>query len=698
VGEECHLKFSFFGRNTLRTVRVRVVLICLVVGMAPVSGLAAERYSTDELLGFSMQELININVTSVSKHEEKYFETAAALFVITQDDIRRAGARSIPEALRLAPGVEVQRINANQFAISIRGQNDLFADKLLVLMDGRPLYSPTFSGVWWLAQNYPMEDIDHIEVIRGSSGSVWGSNAVNGVINILTKSSEDSQGLMISAGSGSEEKGFATIRFGGETGDVNYRAYWMRENRDGGLLSNHETIVIPTNYSAGQAAPDSRDFTQGGFRIDSERSKRSWFTLQGDIYDMRANAFGTIADPTGALSTSFTHANLYNGHNLMLKLGHGLNEETQITAQLFYDQSHLETNFFDETRTTYDADIQFDFSQFSHHLISIGFNRRNSRGDVIGSPVFRLDSQTNKLDALFLNDDITLIEDRLHLIGGFKYERNQYTGWEFQPQVRMIYTQPEWSLWAAASKAVRIPNMIENGLSLDVRSLGGGKVVRAYGDGSATSEKVTSYEAGVRFHPNSDLLFQATAFRHNHEGISDTRTDRLGAFAENGKIIIPVYLSNYLNGRAIGIEADFTWQVTDWAKLKGAYSYIDVIYFPSPITTSDVQFSAVEMTQQTPHNRYSLGLSLDMSETIELDFNLYHWDRFRRQQGAPYEFYIGAYDRLDARIGWQATDNIQVDLVGKNLLKKSHLESISETLESASLVERSFYIKVTASY
>ncbi|OIO71257.1 MAG: hypothetical protein AUJ57_07305 [Zetaproteobacteria bacterium CG1_02_53_45] len=201
------------------------------------SAYAEEFAQADALLDMDMQQLMNVTVTSAGKRHEKYYSTAAAVYVISNDDIRRSGAMSIPEALRLAPGVEVQQPNANQFAVSIRGHNDTLSDKLLVLMDGRALYSPTFSGVWWLVQNYPLEDIERIEVIRGPAGAVWGSNAVNGVINIITRHTRKTQGLMLSGGAGTEEKSFGSMRYGWDSKQAHYRAYAMAGNRDGGIMT-----------------------------------------------------------------------------------------------------------------------------------------------------------------------------------------------------------------------------------------------------------------------------------------------------------------------------------------------------------------------------------------------------------------------------------------------------------------------------
>jgi len=243
---------------------------------------ASERYSVDDLLSMSVEDLVNVKVTSLSKREEKYMSTAGAVFVISNDDIRRSGARSIPEALRLAPGLQVSQTNMNQYQIGIRGQTDFFTDLLLVMVDNRPIYTTTFSGVWWVAQNYPLEDIERIEVVRGSGGAIWGSNAVNGVINIITKNAGASQGLRISGGGGNEDKGFGNISYASSIGKLDYRVYGMDEVRDGGIADRTNAVLIKD-----QSSPDFRRMNQQGFRLDWEPNDTTQMSLHGAYIELQ---------------------------------------------------------------------------------------------------------------------------------------------------------------------------------------------------------------------------------------------------------------------------------------------------------------------------------------------------------------------------------------------------------------------------
>jgi iron complex outermembrane recepter protein len=677
-------------RHTIRPVR-RNLLMLAALALMPLIGsspaMAAGNASATDLMGLSLKDLMNVTVTSPSKREQKYYSTAAALFVITQDDIRRSGARSIPEALRLAPGVNVQQINANQYSISIRGQNDLFSNKLLVLIDGRPVYTPTFSGVWWPALNYPLQDIDRIEVLRGPSGAVWGANAVNGVINIITKDAHDTKGLMISGGTGSHEKGFGTIRAGGSIGHAAYRVYGMRENRGGYL-----------DPSTSQRAPDHRKFDQGGFRLDWDKGD-THVSLHGDSYQVKAGAFGVIDSQPGSASVPYTSENLYTGRNLVMKLEDSLSADTQLVTQAFYDQYTVSTPFFGERRDTYDLDLQLNLSQLPHQLVSLGYDFRNSYGNITDTPVLQLPSQRDVLHSYFLNDDIRLT-GRLHLILGTKIERNRYANWQAEPNVRTIYSADTWALWAAYSQAVRFPDMVENGISFNAQGLAAPPaVVRLYGTGIVRPERVESYEAGYRYFPNNDLLLQATVFQMSYQGISDAHLQQADAYTPPGAtyLVIPSYLMNLLDGRVLGVEGDFTYRFSDWGKIKGTVSYLDQRYWPNPIADSEAQATAFSVSQKTPRWQYTAGLSLDPLTHVEMDMNLYYFGAIRwSETGQRYD--VQPYTRLDARIGWKPTRKVEIDLIGKNLLQQTHLEENNNFLEYATLIEQSYLCMATISY
>ncbi|MFC1542258.1 TonB-dependent receptor plug domain-containing protein [Pseudomonadota bacterium] len=677
--------------------------------LSPFTTLAEEQVSTKEMLGLSMEELMNIKVISASKREEDYYSTAAAIFVISNDDIRRSGARSIPEALRLAPGVEVNRVNANQYAVAIRGQNDLFSDKLLVLMDGRTLYTPTTSGVFWLAQNYPLNDIERIEVIRGTSGAIWGANAVNGVINIITKNANDTTGTFISVGGGIEEKAFGTIRFGTESDKAAYRAYIMTEQRDGGIFPQES--AQPIAFPGTQDSPDDRKFSQGGFRIDWLMDDRTDISFHGDLYSVKAGAFGTyVPFPFVSAEQPYTTTDSYRGYNLVTKIDREFSDESSLVAQLFFDEYNFDTISYGEKRDTFDIDLQYNAAKLFGNLISVGINYRNSRSTITDKPTLQMPDDSMNLISLFINDEIELIPNRLRLIAGAKFEKSSYMSWQIQPHLRAIYSEDHWSLWAAASKAVRSPNKAEESVKANV-SGGFGFVVRGVGNGSVEPETVMSYEAGIRLHPNDNILFQLTAFRINYRSISDLNGDKLPTPIPGhplGYLHVPFYYKNVLDGKTEGFEADITFQINDWAKIKGTYGFLHQSYKPvasltsNPLLYKEALSTVLSTTKQSPKNRYSIGLSLDPTDSLELDVNLYGWSLYRDDNFGPgflgVDRVVNSYNRVDARIGWQATDNMHITLAGQNLLKAAHREDVDSALEFSSLAQQSFYIKVDYQY
>ncbi len=662
--------------------------------------------SDTTLINSSLAQLMDLNVSSALKRGQRYFDVASAIYVISAADIRHSGARSIPEALRLAPGVEVQRINANQYAISIRGHNNMFARKLLVLMDGRPLYSPSFSGVWWPAQNYPLEEIERIEVLRGPSGAVWGSNAVNGIINIITKAAHDTQGAHLSAGLGNEERGFGNIRYGGSGKHSDWRLYLMKEQRDGGALDKTDpmknvlfSLTNPSDLAQySNRAPDSRQMVQGGFRWDATLGKRRMLTLHGDSYRVDAGSFFFEAVPGSAMRNS-QYRNRYRGKNMLLRYEQGfLAPGNRASLQLFADQTTVRTRFFGEKRTTYDGELQIDLALLPRNLISLGYSHRNARAKTTGSDIFQSPSQTIKIDSWFINDDITLMNRHWHLILGLKNERNQFSGWELQPHIRTIWRARMWSLWGAWSKGVRIPNQTENGIRFHIKS-GPGYTALLVGDGRTKAERVKAYEIGIRLHPDHSILAQATAFWMRYDNLRDSFVDKAHAYTDtaNGYRVIPVYFGNFLRSRQHGIEADITWQANRWLILKGSYSYLHQNVVPLGMANRSSLFNAATYSQQSPERRFTLSGSITPGNATEFNIHLYHWSGFRRNLTTK-QYRIPAYTRVDARAAWRIREGMTFEINGHDLTKRSHIENQAEQLDYASLVERSYFVKITWDY
>jgi len=643
---------------------------------------ASERYSVDDLLSMSVEDLVNVKVTSLSKREEKYMSTAGAVFVISNDDIRRSGARSIPEALRLAPGLQVSQTNMNQYQIGIRGQTDFFTDLLLVMVDNRPIYTTTFSGVWWVAQNYPLEDIERIEVVRGSGGAIWGSNAVNGVINIITKNAGASQGLRISGGGGNEDKGFGNISYASSIGKLDYRVYGMDEVRDGGIADRTNAVLIKD-----QSSPDFRRMNQQGFRLDWEPNDTTQMSLHGDVYRVTTGVSGywmpIVTTPAQPVE-EYIGENHFTGKNVVLRMEKELAFDITLKGQLLYDQSTIDTKVIHEKKETFDSDFQVDVADVLNQNISLGVNVRKLRSRYDNTPQFQMPSRMTGLTSFFLNDELSLLDGHLRIIGGVKIERNSYTKWINQPSIRAIASNDNWALWVAASRAARTPNDMENGLRWDLRRTAG-KVLTQVGDGRAQTEKVTSYEAGVRVRPSKDSLIELTAFRIFYKGVLDTWQDRSATnpYIING--IVPEYLTNVLNGKGDGVEANFRYQPVEWMTFKGSYTYLHQNYIDYPIQDAETIWTVRSNKGQDPRSRFHIGASLNPLKNVEFDTNFYFTGPFREGD-------VRGYHQLDMRVAWKPIKEFEISFVGQDMLKSSYKSNTESIMGFESRIQQSYYL------
>jgi iron complex outermembrane receptor protein len=424
----------------------------LLTSLLPVTA-AAQGVGTDKeahALEMSLEELLDVQVTSVSKRPQSLSDAAAAVFVITNEDLRRSGVRNIPDALRMVPGINVARIGSNKWAVTARGFNGRFANKLLVLVDGRTVYSPTFSGVYWEALDLMLEDVERIEVIRGPGATLWGANAVNGVINIITRHAADSQRGLVSAGVGSEERGFAAARYGARLAEGTYgRLYAKAFERD--------AFAFP----GGRGAGDGWQALRGGFRVDSQFSGQDGLTLEGDIHS--ADIDQQIVLPQ--LAAPFVRqvadtASVAQG-NIMVRWDHTASADSGWTLQAYYDHFARDEVFLDERRDTFDLELTYRVVSDRLHSVVWGSGYRLTRDEFDPTPIVDVvpDSRTDQLFSAFVQDQIELVDDRLWLTLGSKFEHNDYTGFELQPSARLGWTlDARNKLWASISRAVRTPS------------------------------------------------------------------------------------------------------------------------------------------------------------------------------------------------------------------------------------------------
>ncbi|MDX8406633.1 MAG: TonB-dependent receptor, partial [Mariprofundus sp.] len=539
------------------------IVALLLFGWTP----AAMAADDNAYMDMSLEDLLSVEVSSVSRKQELLRNAGAAIFVISAEDIRRSGATSIPETLRMVPGMNVARINANEWAVSSRGFNGRFANKLLVQIDGRSVYTPSFSGVYWDDQDTILEDIERIEVIRGPGATLWGSNAVNGIINIITKQSIDAQGGLLVAGGGSFEQGFGSLRYGGELENLGYGRAYLKYHKQ----ANARDFL--TNARAG----DSWKSLRGGFRIDSDLDNNDSLTLQGDIYHNRENQLiAQLWQAAPPYRTSVADNFSTSGWNTLARWEHQLSGDDATTLQLYYDYNKRDEVFVGQQHQTLDVDFQHRFGLGDWQQIIWGAGYRHLREHVRGTFAVALPSgaPANTLVSGFIQDDIKLGSEALHLVPGSKFERNDFTGWEIQPSARLIWTASETqTLWTAISRAARTPSRVEIygqavvGVVPPVPPIPAIPVT-VVGNPAMQAEKLTAYELGYRFQPTDSLNIDLAAFYNDYH--------QLRTFEANPVNPTIITMGNNLKGHTYGVELAADWQALDWWQLRLAYSNLNI--------------------------------------------------------------------------------------------------------------------------
>lgn len=631
---------------------------------------------------FSLEELTALEVTSVSKKPEKLVDAAAAIFVITSEDLRRGGFLSIPEALRMVPGLQVAHIDANKWAITARGFNAWHANKLLVLIDGRTVYSPLYSGVWWDVQDTMIEDIERIEVIRGPGAALWGANAVNGVINIITKKARETQGTLVTAGAGNLEQGFGSLRHGGSIGeDAWYRGYLKYFNRD-----NFET-------ADGHQADDEWDSIRGGFRVDWQPSTETSMTIQGDIYSGDSGLTNVM---TGAIPPrSCVDTADVSGGNLLGRWAQTLSADSELSLQVYYDRSVRDLKYFSETRDTFDLEFQHGFLLGERQKITWGGGYRVTHDnlDTCKMLLFDPDSRTDNLFSAFMQDRISLFQERLVLTLGAKFEHNDYSGFEIQPSARLRWSPlPGHTLWAAVSRAVRTPSRADHDLSMRLQAFYTGPTLNYLtlnGNDDFDSEELTAYEIGYRLHPVEYLSLDFTAFYnvyHELRGIA-TRPPSPPMFTvpPPAKREFPMDIANEYRADNYGIEVSGNLELTDWWRLSCAYSWLHTHL------CSDDERPGIENAEgNSPSHQFSCRSFINLPGHLEFDSALFYVDDLSNVY-----LDIPSYTRIDLRLGWQPKPNLEFSLKLENLLDNRHPEFTGSDGVIGSQVPRSFYGKIT---
>jgi iron complex outermembrane receptor protein len=674
---------------------------CVALAAAPSVALATtEQPRETDFLSMPLEDLMNIEITSVSKKSQRLSDAAAAVFVITQEDIRRSGVTSIPEALRMAPGVQVARIDANKWAVSIRGLNGRFANKLLVLMDGRSLYSPLFAGVYWEVQDTPLEDIERIEVIRGPDAALWGANAVNGVINIITKSADATLGGMVSAGAGSQERGFATARYGVSLGKDNNLRFFVK----------HRDIDNQVD-AAGNTTHDGWQMTRGGFRFDGQPSWRDTLSLSGEYYDGGVDEKYTLyrlptpQDP-GTSSTPDATSRMRGG-NLLARWQHTLEENGNLSLQLYYDHFERSMIILGEQQDTVDLEFQHRFTLWERQELIWGVGYRFSSDRLSDTAIisFNPAARDTQLYSGFLHDEIKLIPEHLSLIIGTRLEHNSYTGFEFQPNGRLLWTpNANQSFWGAVSRAVRTPARGDSDIAYRYRTYPATPAappvpamppVRLEIDGSKAfkSETLVAYELGYRTEPMQHVALDVAVFYNDYQRLRVLKVEQ-GFFEPSiqqpENAVQPLSLSNLMHGHTYGVELAGEWSPVPWWRLHATYSYLRAkMTLESP---SVDMINKGDAEGDSPRHTFTVRSGLDMGKGVEFDC----WLRGASRLNYIDMETIPGYITLDLRLAWKPTPRLELALVGQNLLHEHKSEFIPEFINTfATEVQRSVYGKLT---
>ena len=661
-------------------------ILILAVALLPVNTVSAEEElsgKVKQLLDIPLTDLLkrqNINITSVSKKSERLIDAAAAVHVITNEDIRRSGATSFPEVLRLAPGIQVAQVDSNKWAISSRGLNAQLANKLLVLIDGRDVYTPLFSGVNWDVQDYPLEDIERIEVIRGSGATLWGANAVNGVINIITKSATKTPGTLVSGLYGNYEEGTLTLRQGFELTEKSHlRAYAKGFQRD-------ESRDI-----RGQDANDSWKQIRGGFRMDSEGLDNNKITIQGDIYEGREDrrSFLPVAEPPFTLIRETEEVR--RGKNLLLNLSKQLDSKSELSFKTFYDSVQRDNNTLTQNRDTFDIDFQHSWNMFESSQFIWGLGYRYIDDDFGNTEFISFDPKSRRYDIIsgFAQNKFIIAPELLSLTVGSKVEHNDFTGIEVQPNIRLLWNINQTSsLWAAVSRSVRTPSRGEHDIALRVQTLeNGAGFVQQQGVDSFESENLMSYELGLRSLILDKVLLDSAVFFNDYR---DARTLEFTApTIQDGLVLQSVVPGNKGKIYSFGVEFSSDIEVTpDW-RVIGTYSFINLVTETEPGST-DSSFQLEE--GRAPHNQFSVRSQHDLPMDVELDLALLYVDSVPSSDNTP------SYFRFDARVGWSPYSWLDINLVGQNLFQEYHQEFQGPLHGLTSEIPQSYYLKITYLY
>jgi len=628
-----------------------------------------------DLSAISLESLMNVQVSSVSRHQEELRSSAAAIYVITQQDIRRSGMTDLAELLRTVPGLNVARINGSTWAVSARGFNAQYATKLLVLVDGRTVYDPTFSGVLWHLENIVLEDIERIEVIRGPGATMWGANAVNGVISIQTRNAANTQGGLVVADIGSGRPGEGSFRFGKAVGkNASYRVYGRQTTR-----SSLETI-------SGADGQDSWNLTNMGFRFDWKASKSDSLTFESEA---DRGVHGSRQDVLTSLTPlTFNTAGLIGdrGQYVRAQWNHTFNANSGLTLKFYVNHLHS-LGYGEKKIQSFDFDLQHNFRIGQSQNFTWGFGRRETNDEFPETLAFGATPSIADTDLTsgFVQDEFHLLQDRLRVIVGSKFEHSTLDGYNTQPSIRVAWIPgARNSFWASAAHAVHPASRVERGMHLNVGSFDAGAMfglVELFGQKNTRSEGLMAYEAGYRYQANRRFWTDISVFYNVYDHLSIVEPGNpIFTPAPVPHLVLPLYFQNASRGKTYGLEVAANYKVSDIWTVGGSYSLLRMnLQGPAGSTAAD------DTEVQSPRHQAVASSLLTLPKSFELSAHAYFVGRLP-------SYDVPSYTRLDAGITWQGLEHLELGMTGQNLLG-SHLE-FGENPSPASAVQRSIFGRV----
>jgi iron complex outermembrane receptor protein len=689
IGDQTRSLSRLFRTTFIRRMVVANSLAFVLSVLGPVqknwaSVTQSDQNPNDDLKHLSLEQLGDVEVTTVSKDPQQVHKTPAAIFVITQEDIRRSGATSIPEALRLAPGVEVARVDADHWSVAIRGLAGQFSKDLLILIDGRSVYTPLFAGVYWDVQDVMLDDVERIEVVRGPGGTIWGANAVNGVINIITKSAENTHGALVTLGGGNVDQGTGSVRFGGNVGRIfNYRVYGTGSIRG------------PEFHSDGDEF-DRWRMGQTGFRTDWKSRERDTFTVQGDVYSAGSGERSFLASFSPPAETTQNGMASASGGNLLARWQHATKEGSDVQIQAYFDRTSRLDIEGGETRDTFDIDFAQHARTHGKQELTWGLGARVSPSKFIQTSAgvnFLPNKQTDSIYSSFVQYELPIVPDKLTLTAGTKLEHNNFSGFEYEPSVRLLWTPTEHqSFWAAATRAARTPSRQDQDVAFAILAVAEPSPPSVYfevvGNPKAKPEILIGYEAGYRTQINSNVYVDFTTFYNRYTGLQGYGPPGISVSVIPPPVHIFFLLpyANIIEGDTVGAEIAPDWKITHWWQVRGSYSYLDMALKDKPGFT-DVGNLLSSYEGSSPRHLGSFQSLFNLPKHFEFDATY-------RYSGGLAEYRVGAYSTADVRMGWHFGESLDFSVVGQNLLRPSHVEFGGDPGPLVG-IKRNAYAKIT---